>query len=89
MGDMKEHFEDLKQFRKDRKEKLTPSRMQKAIDELSKVVTISSIGNDYIIFIYKGHKCRYWPYSGWASGKSIKDGRGLKNLLKQLEVSDV
>lgn len=34
---------------------------------------------------FKGEKVRFFPYSGWHTGKSIKDGRGLKNLLKQLK----
>lgn len=38
-----------------------------------------------IEFEYKGHIVKYFPYSGWATGKTIKDGRGLDNLLKQLK----
>ena len=33
---------------------------------------------------WPGDIIRFWPYKGWASGKTIEDGRGLKNLLKQL-----
>jgi len=25
-----------------------------------------------------------WPYTGWFSGKGVKDGRGIKKLLKQI-----
>lgn len=35
-------------------------------------------------FEYKGSKIMFWPYSGWHSGKTIKDGRGFKKLIKQL-----
>lgn len=38
-----------------------------------------------IEFEYKGHSIKYFPYSGWATGKTIKDGRGLNNLIKQLK----
>ena len=38
-----------------------------------------------ITFEYKGHKVTLFPYSGWHTGKSIKDGRGIDNLLKQLK----
>jgi len=31
-----------------------------------------------------GSTINFFPYSGWHSGKSIEDGRGFKNLLKQL-----
>lgn len=36
-------------------------------------------------FNFKGSVVTYFPYSGWASGKNIKDGRGLENLLNQLK----
>lgn len=45
---------------------------------------ITSITQKMIKFEFKGHTVRFYPYSGWATGKSIKDGRGLDNLLKQL-----
>ena len=35
-------------------------------------------------FLFKNHNVKLFPYSGWFSGKSVKDGRGLKNLLKQI-----
>lgn len=38
-----------------------------------------------LVIYHKGERVVYYPYSGWASGKSIKDCRGLKNLLKQLK----
>lgn len=38
-----------------------------------------------IEFEYKGHIVKYFPYSGWATGKTIKDGRGLMNLINQLK----
>lgn len=31
-----------------------------------------------------GSNIKYFPYSKWATGKAIKDGRGLHNLLKQI-----
>ncbi len=36
-------------------------------------------------FYFKGAMIKYYPYSGWATGMTIKDGRGLQNLLKQLK----
>lgn len=38
-----------------------------------------------ITFEFKGKPISYWPYSGWASGESIVDGRGIKTLLNQLK----
>lgn len=37
-----------------------------------------------LCFMYKGSVIKFHPFAGWASGKTIKDGRGLNNLLKQL-----
>lgn len=74
---------------KDREKKLQPKRMQTAIDSLLKLDTLDSgvekINETTIRFIYKGYTVIFYPYTGWHSGVSIKDGRGLENLLKQLK----
>jgi len=36
-------------------------------------------------FVYKGETIKFYPYSGWHTGKTIKDGRGLQKLLNQLK----
>jgi hypothetical protein len=38
-----------------------------------------------LLFQYKGATIRFYPFTGWHTGKTIKDGRGLNNLLKQLQ----
>lgn len=38
-----------------------------------------------IEFYHNGELVQYYPFKGWATGKSIEDGRGLNNLLKQLK----
>lgn len=69
----------------DRQNKLEPIRLQKAIMEITNLgLKITSITQKMIEFEFKGHTVRFYPYSGWTTGKSIKDGRGLDNLLKQL-----
>ena len=35
-------------------------------------------------FAYKGCVIRFFPYTGWASGRTIQDCRGIGNLLKQI-----
>lgn len=35
-------------------------------------------------FEYKGALIHFFPYTGWASGKTIKDGRGINNLINQI-----
>ena len=70
----------------ERQVKLEPLRMQKALDSLNEL-NVSDIAHNakMILFTWKGARVQYFPYTGWASGKTIKDGRGLKRLLKQLE----
>lgn len=41
--------------------------------------------NKRITFDFKGHTVMFYPYKGWFTGKSVKDGRGLINLLKQIK----
>lgn len=70
----------------ERQNKLEPIRLRTAINEIQKLgLKIINCTDKMIEFEYKGHIVKYFPYSGWATGKTIKDGRGLDNLLKQLK----
>lgn len=70
----------------ERQNKLEPIRMRTAINEIQRLgLKITNCTDKMIEFEYKGHSIKYFPYSGWATGKTIKDGRGLDNLLKQLK----
>lgn len=69
----------------EREAKLEPKRMQFAIDELTKLgYTPTYIDKKRIEFGYMDAKVTLFPYSGWFTGKTIKDGKGLENLLKQI-----
>ena len=69
----------------DRQNKLEPERMQHAIHSLGKIGMIIQLATTKEIqLVYKNELIKFFPYSGWHTGKSIKDGRGLNNLLKQL-----
>lgn len=69
----------------DRKIELEPERMVYAINELEKRgFKVDDSRENEIQFEYKGSIIKFYPYTGWATGKTIKDGRGIKNLLKQL-----
>lgn len=71
---------------KDRQNKLEPVRLERAIMGITNLgLKITSITQKMIEFEFKGSTVRFFPYSGWATGKTIKDGRGLNNLLKQLK----
>lgn len=70
----------------EREKLLQPKRIASGISELGQLgLEIISTDDTKIVFIFKGHKVQFFPYSGWRSGKTIKDGRGLQNLLKQLK----
>lgn len=65
---------------------LEPKRIEEAIASLKeKGIDATVLNGNEINFLYMGSTIKYFPYSGWASGKTIKDGRGLHNLLRQLE----
>lgn len=68
-----------------RQNNLTPPRKLYAKNRIIKMgFEVTKDTDTYFEFLYKGNTIRFYPYSGWATGKSIKDGRGLNNLLKQL-----
>ncbi len=55
------------------------------------VAAISGLGYEIhyrdatrISFMFNGKQVTLYPYSGWHTGKSIKDGRGLHKLLAQI-----
>ena len=69
----------------ERQQDLEPKRIQIAIDKLRKAgYEIVYECPTRVEFLHKGEIVRFFPYSGWHTGKSITDGRGIKNLLKQL-----
>jgi len=64
---------------------LEPKRMEYAVSELKKLgYNLRIDGTQSIKFSHKGSIITLWVYSGWHSGKTIKDGRGIHKLLKQL-----
>lgn len=69
----------------ERQKELEPERILYACKKLNELgINPIFVSGAKIEFEYKGENIILWAYSGWHTGKSIKDGRGLKNLLKQL-----
>lgn len=69
-----------------RQAELEPKRMaecKKSLEDLG--FKVAEVGSTQLQFIFKGSKISFFPYSGWHSGKTIKDGRGFYNLAKQLK----
>lgn len=71
---------------KEREEKLQPIRFKYALEVLTEMgYEVKELGKTTLQFKHKNEAVTFYPYSGWHSGKSIKDGRGLKNLIDQLK----
>lgn len=67
---------------KEREAELQPKRMEVAIAAIRNLgYPIIRYDETAIVFLYKDHHVTFYPYSGWHTGKTIKDGRGLQNLL--------
>lgn len=74
--------QELKNKRKEKQQE----RVYHALDELQRLNISHSLHNDSEIHIsHKGNLIKFFPYTGWHTGKGIKDGRGLTNLLNQLK----
>ena len=69
----------------ERQNELEPKRIEFAKQEIEKLGYSVIVYEKNITFLYNDNLITFFPYSGWASGKGIKAGRGLQNLLKQLK----
>lgn len=70
----------------ERQNELEPKRMEiarNAIEDLGYDIFFSD--QTVLVFIFHGATVQYYPYSGWHTGKTITDGRGLQKLLKQIK----
>lgn len=69
----------------ERQQELEPKRVDYAVKELEKIgKKITFKDETKIIFEHEGESITLYPYSGWFTGKGIKDGRGISKLLKQM-----
>jgi hypothetical protein len=76
----------MPRLNKERQEKLEPIRMENAVKNITDLgLEIISLDSSKIDFIFKDNIIIFYPYSGWHTGKGIKDGRGCNNLLKQIK----
>lgn len=75
-----------KRLNTERQEELEPKRMTFAKEQITNLgYEIIFENANEVQFMFKGHKVYYFPYSGWARGKTITDGRGINALLKQIK----
>ena len=72
----------------EREMQLSPKRIEYALAKIKELnLEILSVNKTTIEFIFNEEKIKFFPYSGWHSGKTIQDGRGIEKLLKQLKQS--
>lgn len=77
----------MKRLNKEREQKLQPVRIDFAINELAKLgIEPTEINQTSIKFIFKDSQVTLFAYSGWFTGKSINDGRGINKLLAQIKL---
>lgn len=73
----------------ERQLRLEPQRIEYAVSRIEALgYPITERDNVKIKFLFKGKSVTFYPYSGWATGSTIKDGRGLWRLLKQIETKE-
>lgn len=71
---------------KEKQKRLEPQRMAFAIKKLSELnIKTNQVSEHELQFIHKNETVHLFPFSGWHSGKSIVDGRGIYKLLNQLK----
>jgi hypothetical protein len=69
----------------EKQKKLEPKRLEYAVEQITKEgYKIHYQDKTKIIFEFNNHNVTLYPYSGWHTGKSIKDGRGIEKLLNQI-----
>ena len=72
----------------ERQIELEPLRMEYAKEQISALgYEVSEHDGKELRFFNRGKIVKFFPYSGWATGATIKDGRGLRKLLNQLKSS--
>lgn len=69
----------------ERQKELEPERMKYACQKLAELGIVYMADETKVCFRWKDSKVTLFPYSGWHTGKSIKDGRGINKLIAQLK----
>lgn len=69
----------------ERQKELEPKRMEYARNQITALgYEITEENATALKFVFKGSTVTLFPYSGWHTGKTIQDGRGIAKLLKQI-----
>lgn len=85
MGEMAEDFRFMKVQRKKEREAIEPSRLEYSTDKLMQAGHRVGLNPDDDKSIIVNGYIKFWPYTGWYSGKGVGSGRGLNNLIERLK----
>ena len=70
---------------RERQQELQPGRVDYARTRLEALgYPVTEVNATTLQFTFRGSPVTLYPYSGWFTGRTITDGRGIKNLLKQI-----
>ena len=70
---------------KEKQTKLEPQRLEYAKSNImEKGYEIYYESDKELRFMFKGHVVYLFAYSGWFTGVTVTDGRGINKLLKQI-----
>ena len=78
--------EEIREWYDTQRRRKEASRMdycKRSIEELGFRVTACP-DQKKLTFELNGNTITVYPYKGWCTGKGIKDGRGIQNLLNRL-----
>lgn len=85
MGDMADVFREMKTDRLAHRNEVEPRRFEYAVDKLMQAGhSVGKNPEDEKSIIVNGY-IKFWPYTGWYSGKGIGSGRGINKLLEELK----
>lgn len=86
MSELADDFRFMKEQRKKERAEKEPTRFQYATDLLVDAgYRVGLDPEDDTCLIINGY-IKLWPYTGWWSGKGVGSGRGVKKLLRVLEI---
>ncbi len=85
-SELSEDYAVLKELTRVKRKQKEPSRWQYILRGLKEkgYDPQEDKENRCIRFLFHGNTITVWPYTGWFSGKGIKDGRGAKKLYQQI-----
>ena len=85
-SEMSEEYELLKEIAQKKRNDNEPRRWEYVLKVLREkgYTPVEDPENKCIRFSFNGNTVTVWPYSGCFYGRGVKDGRGIKKLIKQI-----